>query len=36
VTFTDPPIEGDRLDPETERTIERVRRQAFPAFGLAP
>jgi acetoin utilization protein AcuC len=36
VTFTDPPIEGDRLDPETDRTIERVRRLAFPAFDLAP
>ncbi len=36
VTFTDPPIEGDRLDPETDRTIERVRRRAFPEFGIAP
>jgi acetoin utilization protein AcuC len=35
-SFSDPPVEGDRLDPETERMIERVQRVTFPAFGLAP
>jgi len=35
-TFTDPPVDGDRLDPETESTIELVRRTCFPFFGLEP
>lgn len=35
-TFTDPRLEGDRLDVETEATIDRVRRLAFPYFGLEP
>jgi len=35
-TFTDPTLEGDRLDAETEATIDRVRRTAFPYFGLEP
>jgi acetoin utilization protein AcuC len=34
--FTDPTLEGDRLDAETEATIDRVRRTAFPYFGLEP
>jgi acetoin utilization protein AcuC len=36
VTFSDPPVEGDRLDPETEATIELVRSTCFPFFGLEP
>ncbi|MGH2590483.1 MAG: acetoin utilization protein AcuC [Actinomycetota bacterium] len=35
-TFADPTLEGDRLDAETEATIDRVRRTAFPFFGLEP
>jgi acetoin utilization protein AcuC len=35
-TFTDPTLEGDRLDAETEATIDRVRRTTFPYFGLEP
>jgi acetoin utilization protein AcuC len=35
-TFSDPPLEDDRLDAETEATIERVRRTVFPYFGLVP
>ena len=35
-TFTDPPVDGDRLDPETEATIELVRATCFPFFGLEP
>ncbi|MGZ8598732.1 MAG: acetoin utilization protein AcuC [Actinomycetota bacterium] len=36
VTFSDPPVEGDRLDAETEAVIEAVRSACFPFFGLAP
>lgn len=36
VTFSDPPVEGDRLDAETEATIAVVRETCFPFFGLAP
>jgi len=36
VTFSDPPVEGDRLDEETEATIAVVRETCFPFFGLAP
>jgi acetoin utilization protein AcuC len=35
-TFSDPPVEGDRLDPETESVIENVRSVCFPFFGLEP
>jgi acetoin utilization protein AcuC len=35
-TFTEPAVENDRLDAETEATIERVRSTCFPFFGLAP
>lgn len=34
VTFSDPPVEGDHLDGETEATIELVRKTCFPFFGL--
>jgi acetoin utilization protein AcuC len=36
ITFSDPPIAGDRLDPETEAVIADVRRTCFPFFGLTP
>lgn len=36
VTFSDPPVEGDRVDPETEAVVELVRRTSFPFFGLRP
>jgi acetoin utilization protein AcuC len=36
VTFTEPGVEGDRLDPETESTIALVRRTCFPFLGLEP
>jgi acetoin utilization protein AcuC len=35
-TFSDPPVDEDRLDPTTEETIDVVRRTCFPFFGLAP
>lgn len=35
-TFTDPPVEGDRVTAEAEETIELVRRTCFPFFGLEP
>ena len=35
-TFSDRALEGDRLDPQTEDTIEAVRAACFPHFGLAP
>ncbi len=35
-TFSDPPVDGDRLDPETEGAIEVVRGTCFPFFGLQP
>jgi acetoin utilization protein AcuC len=35
-TFSEPPMDLDRLDPSTESTIERVRRACFPFFGLEP
>ena len=35
-TFSEPPLDLDRLDPSTESTIERVRRACFPSFGLEP
>lgn len=35
-TFSEPSVERDRLDPETESTIELVRRTCFPFFGLEP
>jgi acetoin utilization protein AcuC len=35
-TFGEPPVEDDRLDAETEATIERVRSTCFPFFGLEP
>jgi acetoin utilization protein AcuC len=35
-TFSDPPVDGDRLDPETEGVIDAVRRVCFPFFGLRP
>ncbi len=35
-TFTDPAVDDDRLDAETEATIELVRSMCFPFFGLEP
>ena len=35
-TFSELPLDLDRLDPSTESTIERVRRACFPSFGLEP
>jgi acetoin utilization protein AcuC len=35
-TFSEPPLDLDRLDASTESTIERVRRACFPSFGLEP
>jgi acetoin utilization protein AcuC len=35
-TFSEPPLDLDRLDPSTESTIEHVRRACFPSFGLEP
>ncbi len=35
-TFTDPPVDDDRLDPETEATIALVRSTCFPFFALEP
>jgi acetoin utilization protein AcuC len=35
-SFTDPAVDGDRLDPETESVIEDVRSTCFPFFGLQP
>ena len=35
-TFSEPPMDLDRLDPSTESTIEQVRRACFPSFGLEP
>lgn len=35
-TFSEPPLDEDRLDPSIESTIERVRRDCFPFFGLEP
>jgi acetoin utilization protein AcuC len=35
-TFSEPPLDPDRLDASTESTIERVRRACFPSFGLEP
>jgi hypothetical protein len=35
-TFSDPPVEGDALDPETEHVVDDVRRVCFPFFGLRP
>ncbi len=35
-TFSDPPVDGDRLDPETEHVIASVRETCFPFFGLQP
>ena len=35
-TFSDAAVPGDRLDPETEATIDDVRRACFPFFGLEP
>jgi acetoin utilization protein AcuC len=34
VTFSEPPLERDELDPTTESTIETVERVCFPFFGL--
>lgn len=36
VTFSEEPLEGDRLDVRTEATIDEVKRTCFPFFGLAP
>ena len=36
VTFSEPPFDGDRLDPSTGSTIERVKESCFPFFGLVP
>ncbi|MEX2203521.1 MAG: acetoin utilization protein AcuC [Actinomycetota bacterium] len=33
-TFTEPPIQGDRVTAETESIIDQVRRTSFPHFGL--
>lgn len=33
-TFSEPPMEEDRVTAETEATIEQVRRTCFPHFGL--
>jgi hypothetical protein len=33
-TFSEPPMEGDRLSGENEAIIEQVRRTSFPHFGL--
>jgi acetoin utilization protein AcuC len=35
-TFSEPPLDLDRLDASTESTIELVRRTCFPSFGLEP
>jgi acetoin utilization protein AcuC len=35
-TFSDPPVDGDHLDVETEAVVEAVRRTSFPFFGLEP
>jgi acetoin utilization protein AcuC len=35
-SFSDPAVDGDRLDPETESVIEDVRSTCFPFFGLQP
>jgi acetoin utilization protein AcuC len=35
-TFTEPAVEDDGLDPETEATIDEVRSTCFPFFGLEP
>jgi acetoin utilization protein AcuC len=36
VTFSEPPLDGDRLDARTEATIDEVKRTCFPFFGLRP
>ena len=36
VTFSDPPVDGDRLDGETEALVDEVRRTCFPFFGMRP
>jgi acetoin utilization protein AcuC len=36
VTFGEPAVEDDRLDPETESTIALVRRTCFPYLGVEP
>jgi acetoin utilization protein AcuC len=35
-TFSDPPVEGDLLDAETEAVVDAVRRTCFPFFGIEP
>jgi hypothetical protein len=35
-TFSEPPLDGDRLDARTEATIDEVKRTCFPFFGLRP
>ena len=35
-TFSEPPLDGDRLDARTEATIDEVKRTSFPFFGLRP
>jgi acetoin utilization protein AcuC len=35
-TFSELPLDLDRIDPSTQSTIERVRRTCFPFFGLVP
>jgi hypothetical protein len=34
VTFSEEPLDGDRLDARTEATIDEVKRTSFPFFGL--
>ena len=36
VTFSEDPLESDRLDARTEATIDEVKRTCFPFFGLRP
>lgn len=36
VTFSEPPLDGDRLDGRTEATIDEVKQTCFPFFGLRP
>ena len=36
VTFSEQPLDGDRLDARTEATIDEVKRTSFPFFGLRP
>ena len=35
-TFSEEPLDGDRLDARTEATIDEVQRTCFPFFGLRP